>query len=146
MTTEFLGFDHIDTRVWSLAVTESFYDQLMPKLGLPRKRHAYVDENGDWFDAPDGERYNAVEYYEPKTSGAAVHFIGFIEDSSMQPVGTRIAFRIASPDDLAKWWTFLNSVGAINIERSADPVGYPAIFFEDPCGTKLEICCRQPEK
>ena len=59
----------------------------------------------------------------------------------MQPVKTRIAFRVASKEDLPQWTAFLESIGAVNIEPSASEE-YPAIFFEDACGTKLELCAR----
>jgi hypothetical protein len=45
---DFLGFDHIDTRVTSVAAVEPFYDQLMPMLGLSRKHYAFVDPQGEW--------------------------------------------------------------------------------------------------
>ena len=79
----FHGFDHIDTRVSALALVEPFYDRLMPELGMPRKNHAHVDENGDWHEPDEARPYNAVEYYEPIVSGGVVCFIGFIEDRAM---------------------------------------------------------------
>lgn len=145
MATEFLGFDHIDTRVTSLRVVQPFYDQLLPELGLTRKNYGYVDEGGEWCDAPDGVAHNVVEYCEPKKRGAAARFIGIIEDRNMTPVLTRIAFRIASEDDLGLWRERLVMMGARNIEPSASP-DYPAVFFEDPCGTKLELCARRPAR
>jgi len=141
----FQGIDHIDTRVWSISVVELFYDRLLPKLGLTRKRHAYVDDDGNWHDATNGRRYNAVEYYEDAVPGRVACFIGFIEDGAMQPVSTRIAFRVGSPAEIEKWLSYLPSIGAINIEPS-DSSDYPAIFFEDPCGTKLELVARHPEQ
>lgn len=144
MTENFHGFDHIDTRVSSLAAVESFYDRLMPALGLPQKRHAYVDENGDWHEPDDSRPYNAVEYYEPAVSGGVVCFIGIIEDCSMTPTRTRIAFRVSSAADLPRWHEVLTSIGAQNIEWSASLVQYPAIFFEDAVGTKLEVVARRP--
>ena len=137
----FGGFDHIDTRVQSVKSVEPFYDRLMPALGLPNKNYAFVDERGDWHDA-DATRYNAVEYREPPQSGRAVFFIGFIEDG--KPAGgTRIAFRMAQ-EDLDRWERELPDFGACNIEPSAEPENYPAIFFEDPAGTKLEFVARKP--
>jgi catechol 2,3-dioxygenase-like lactoylglutathione lyase family enzyme len=143
MATEFLGFDHVDARVTSLRDAEPFYDGLLPELGLTRKNHAYVDAHGEWGDVPDGAAHNVVEYYESKKPGAAARFIGIIEDRHMTPVLTRIAFRIASEAELGTWQERLASMGARNIEPSASP-DYPALFFEDPCGTKLELCARRP--
>ena len=133
----FLGFDHIDTRVRSLAAVEEFYDRLMPKLGLTRKRFAHVDAQGDWHDVSEERPYNTVEYAEESADSPA-RFIGFIEDPNMQPVATRIAFRVQR-GSLAEWETTLRSIGAQRIELSADPETYPAIFFEDASGTRLEL-------
>ena len=145
MARRFFGFDHIDTRVRSVKAVEPFYDKLMPELGLPRKRHAHVDAKGDWHEASEERPYNTIEYYEETTAGTTPFFIGFSEDVGMQPTLTRIAFRIESAADLNRWRALLVSIGAANIEDSASQE-YPAIFFEDAAGTKLEICARPPAK
>ena len=142
--TTFLGFDHVDTRVRSLAAVEPFYDRLMARLGLPRKKHSYVDEAGDWHALDAGRQYNVAEYFEEPQPGRAVFFIGFIEDAAMKPVLTRIAFRVPAPIDVDFWLTFLREIGAANIEPSSSLQEYPAIFFEDPAGTKLEVVARSP--
>jgi catechol 2,3-dioxygenase-like lactoylglutathione lyase family enzyme len=137
----FFGFDHIDTRVRSIAVVEPFYDRLMPELGLPEKLYSHVDAAGEWHEPTPDRPYNTVEYCETPSPGVVRHFIGFIQDTTMTPVQTRIAFRADSRDDLERWHRFLSAIGALRIERStADD--YPAIFFEDPAGTKLEIVAR----
>ena len=74
---EFLGFDHIDCRVRSLAAVEAFYDDLMPDIGLTEKRYAYVDAEGEWHKEFDN--YNAVEYYEPEHPTKPRRFMGLIE-------------------------------------------------------------------
>ncbi|MBV8601757.1 MAG: hypothetical protein JO359_09380, partial [Candidatus Eremiobacteraeota bacterium] len=84
MATNFYGFDHVDTRVRSLAAVEPFYDLLMPRLGLVRKRYANVDGD-EWSDAEPGGAYNAVEFYQERTGEGAPFFIGLIEDRAMQP-------------------------------------------------------------
>jgi hypothetical protein len=38
----------------------------------------------------------------------------------------------------------LEDAGACNIEPSAEMSAYPAVFFEDPAGTKLELVARRP--
>jgi catechol 2,3-dioxygenase-like lactoylglutathione lyase family enzyme len=144
LSDAFLGFDHVDTRVASVAAVEAFYDELMPKLGMPRKRYAFVDAGGDWHTVEAGQTYNAIEYYENAAAGQTPRFIGFIEDTSMPAVKTRIAFRVASPGHLTALADFLRSIGASNVELSADMDQYPAVFFEDPAGTRLELCARPP--
>ncbi|MGH7660637.1 MAG: VOC family protein [Vulcanimicrobiaceae bacterium] len=139
----FLGFDHIDTRVQSLAKVEPFYDRLMPLLGFTRKKLSYVDETNYWSDPkPDGT-YNTAEYYTSGTGNEAPFFIGFIERPDTAPTWTRIAFRVEDATD-PQWMVILRDIGGRNIEPSDDMSAYPAIFFEDPAGTKLEIVSRRP--
>ncbi|MBV8223455.1 MAG: hypothetical protein JO293_08860 [Candidatus Eremiobacteraeota bacterium] len=142
----FRGFDHIDTRVPSLARVEPFYDRLMTALGLPRKTHSFVDAAGDWHELTPGQAYNVTEYYEDVQPDRASFFIGFIEDPAMTPTKTRIAFRVKSPAELPKWELLLREMGACKIERSESMDDYPAIFFEDPAGTMLEIVARKAAK
>jgi catechol 2,3-dioxygenase-like lactoylglutathione lyase family enzyme len=141
---KFFGFDHIDARVPSLAAVESFYDQLLPALGLSRTKYSHVDERGDWYDLDGDHPANAKEYYEPAIPGEMASFIGIIEDRTMRPTRTRIAFRAASRNELDEWEPRLREWGAKNIEWCADMDAYPALFFEDPAGTKLELCVRNP--
>jgi len=141
---DFGGLDHIDVRVPSLAAVEPFYDALMPALGLPRKRYSHVDAQGEWLDVDAEHPYNTVEYFEPSSGERAAHFIGFIEDPKHPRNATRIAFRVVAPLDVAGWTARLQTCGARNIEPSDDVVAYPALFFEDPAGTRLELCARLP--
>src|SRR5579864_2197439 len=140
MMTRFQGVDHVDVRVTSLRRVQPFYDLFMPAIGLATKRNAYVDESGEWTDLPIGRAPNAVEYYEDAEPGRPARFIGIIEDAGMRPTRTRIAFAVVSGNDLDDWHGRLHEMGAQLIEWSVDPQTYPAIFFEDPCGTKLELC------
>jgi len=140
---EFAGFDHLDVRVRSLAAVEPFYDALMPLLGLPRKSYAFVDGD-EWTDLARPGGHNAVEYFEALVPGRTARFIGFIEDPAHVPPATRIAFRAAGPFDVGAWLRRLRALGAQTVEPSADTTSYPAVFFEDPAGTKLEICARLP--
>jgi hypothetical protein len=151
LMAEFLGFDHIDARVRSLPAVEPFYDLLLPALGLVHKTHSNVDDRGEWSDAAPGAAYNVSEYAEEQQPGRAPRFLGIIEDRAMTPVATRIAFALASDADLVRWRERLTEMGAVNVEPSAGSE-YPALFFEDPSGTKLELCARparltpQPER
>src|SRR5579872_577960 len=144
MSNGFLGFDHIDLRVRSLPAVEAFYDDFLPKLGLTRKRFAHVDAGGEWHEPNDERPYNAAEYYEEPKIGAAAFFIGVIEDLATLPTATRVAFRVASRADLDMWQRELASIGAVRVEPSAEMETYPALFFEDAAGTRLELCARRP--
>jgi catechol 2,3-dioxygenase-like lactoylglutathione lyase family enzyme len=138
MSVEFLGFDHCDCRVRSLETVESFYDDLMPVIGLTEKRCAYIDPEGEWHQ--DFDTYNVVEYYESEHPTKPRRFFGLIESPLHRNNDTRIAFRVTD-DQLALLYTVLERLGAQNIEESDDPA-YRAIFFEDPAGTKLEFIGR----
>lgn len=140
---DFQGYDHIDCRVRSLAAVEAFYDRLMPELGLPEKRRSFVDAAGDWHDVPENEEHNTVEYYEPARSDRARFFMGLIERADHVAGLTRIAFRV-SPERLLELEALLPQLGALAVERHADMAAYPAVFFEDPDGAKLEIVARLP--
>ncbi len=136
----FLGLDHVDVRVRSLSLVEPFYDALMPLLDLSEKRYASVDPSGEWRREFDD--YNVAEYYEPDEAGHVSRFVGFIEDPLHRNNDTRIAFRVA-PERLAEFEAVLRRIGAEQVETSRDPA-YPAVFFEDPGGTKLELVARLP--
>jgi len=142
---DFLGFDHADVRVASLAAVEAFYDALMPELGLPEKSYGYVDPNGDWHAPTEEHPYNTVEYHETLVPGESEHFIGFTEDRTMEATATRIAFRVATVADVERLRERVRELGAREIEVNDDFVAYPAVFFRDPGGTAIEICARWPK-
>lgn len=142
MSAVFHGFDHIDVRVKSLPAVELFYDALLAEIGLPRKRRSHVDADGEWREADDARPYNVAEYYEEPAPGKVAFFIGIIEDQKMQPTKTRIAFRLPSRDALDRLRVRLAQLGARKVEPSEDMESYPAVFFEDAVGTRLEICAR----
>ncbi len=145
MPQAFIGFDHVDVRVESLAAVEEFYDRLMPELGLATKTFSHVDAAGTWHAATRTLPYNTVEYFEPAARGESPRFIGFIEDPTMQPTRTRIAFRVASKAEVLAWEARLRSFGAHDVELDEEVDAYPAVFFADPVGTQLEICARLPK-
>ena len=143
MDASFLGFDHVDARVRSLARVETFYDALLPSLGLVDRTTSFVDADGLWHPSGPDERYNVVEYTEPPMPGHPSRFLGIIEDAGMEPVRTRIAFAVASKRAVLEWVPRLEALGACNIELDDDMDGYPAVFFEDAVGTRLELCARR---
>jgi catechol 2,3-dioxygenase-like lactoylglutathione lyase family enzyme len=137
---EFYGFDHVDCRVRSLAAVESFYDDLMPEIGLTEKRYAYVGADGEWHR--EFESYNAIEYYEPEHPTKPRRFFGLIEDPLHRNNDTRVAFRVEYKR-MNELIALLGKLGASNLELSAEMETYPGVFFEDPAGTKLELVGRE---
>jgi catechol 2,3-dioxygenase-like lactoylglutathione lyase family enzyme len=138
----FRGIDHIDLRVPALGAVETFYDALFAPLGLTRKTYAVVTFGGASWGEANAERYNAVEWHEENVTGRPPAFFGVIEEDGAQPARGRIAFAVEE-SSLDEWARRLPDIGAREIERS-DEDGYPAIYFTDPLGTRLELCARRP--
>lgn len=141
---EFLGFDHIDLRVPSLAAVEPFYRLLLPRLGLGRIKYSNVTHGGAAWDEGTAEAHNTVEFYEEGVVGRPARFLGIIEEHDAQPARGRIAFGVTA-DSLDDWERMLPQLGARDVERN-DQEWYPAIFFSDPTGTRLEVCARRPAR
>jgi catechol 2,3-dioxygenase-like lactoylglutathione lyase family enzyme len=135
----FYGYDHVDCRVRSLAAVESFYDELMPEIGLPDKQYAYVDSSGEWHDEFD--TYNAISYHEEPHPTMPTRFFDLVESPLHRNNETRIAFRVERKR-LHELAALLRRIGAESVDTSDIETDYPAIFFEDPAGTKLELIGR----
>ncbi len=139
----FVGIDHIDMRVPALGVVETFYDAFAQRLGLSEKSYAHVEFGGaSWKDATL-ESHNAVEYHTRRVPEPKTLIFGVIEEPSAQPSRTRVAFTVPE-DALDQWEHFLREIGAREIERG--DADYPAVFFTDPLGTRLEVCARRPSR
>jgi catechol 2,3-dioxygenase-like lactoylglutathione lyase family enzyme len=136
-----LGLDHVDMRVAALGAVERFYDAFADRLGLNEKRYAKVGFGGSSWEDGTPDDYNAVEYYAAPEPGRARLFFGVIEEVDAQPAKSRVAFAVPE-DELDEWARVLPGFGAREIERG-DPQ-YPAVFFTDPLGTRLEVCARRP--
>jgi|SRR5579862_4421413 len=119
-------FDHIDLRVPRLAEVAAFYESLLPALGFTRRK-------------------NMVEgWLEFEAEGDQItEFFGITESAAHVINENRIAFWAETPADVDRVAGVAARAGARNIE---DPMhyasGYYAVFFEDPCGNRLEVCHR----
>lgn len=122
-------FDHIDLRVRDLAAADAFYGVLLPALGFPTR----------------GVTSHCI-YYETLSDHPKPEFIGLIEDRAHTPNNTRIAFWCDTKDDVDALAVILIRIAAPNLEGpmfcSEYSPTYYAVFFDDPCGNRLEICCR----
>lgn len=126
---EIRHFDHIDLRVRDLAEAERFYGRLLPELGF-----SVASSSGEW------------SIYQIPGEGP-VAFFGFTAAANHQPNDNRIAFWAGSRAEVDRLAKVVEQAGGLNLEgpalwREYSP-GYYAVFFEDPSGNKLEICCRQ---
>lgn len=118
-------YDHIDLRAPRLADVAPFYEALLPALGFTRR----VPVEG-WLQFEAGGE-------------AAMEFFGVTESPDHLPNENRIAFRAESAADVDRIAKIAAGAGARNIEGPMDyEPGYYALFFEDPCGNRLEVCHR----
>ena len=123
-------FDHIDLRVRDFAVARKFYERLLPALGFTRDKS---DQEWGTFYA--------------ETDGVPTEFFGFTEDKNHRPNETRIAFWADTREEVNRITDVVRAAGGLNLEGPQVwpeyTAGYYALFFEDPDGNKLEVCCRQ---
>jgi predicted lactoylglutathione lyase len=121
-------FDHIDHRVRSLASVSGFYDALMPALGYTKRVAGQT----------------VIEYYHPDEVDP---FFGIHQHADHAPSRSRIAFAAQTRADVDRIGRLLASIGARKVEGPMDCPDYTqpyyAVFFEDPDGNKLEVCCRR---
>jgi predicted enzyme related to lactoylglutathione lyase len=121
-------YDHIDLRVPRLAEAAPFYEALLPALGFTRR----VSVEG-WL------QYEAA-------GRDATEFFGVTESPNHVANENRVAFWAQSASEVDHLAQAAAQAGALNIEgpMQYEP-GYYAVFFEDPCGNRLEICHRARE-
>jgi predicted enzyme related to lactoylglutathione lyase len=118
-------FDHIDLRVPRLREVADFYEALLPALGFSRR----VDVEG-WLE------------FEA-TDAAVTEFFGITESPGHVPNENRIAFWAESQADVDRIAKVAAASGARKMEGPMDyQPCYYAVFFEDPCGNRLEVCHR----
>ena len=122
---------HVDIRVRDRARSIAFYDAVLAALGHGKS------ESGDWVT------------YDPSPEAGAPGgdtWFGFTVDPDMRPNDTRIAFYAASSEDVERAAQAAADAGARNIEGPEYTYGpqYYAVFFDDPDGNKLEVCCYGP--
>jgi predicted enzyme related to lactoylglutathione lyase len=118
-------FDHVDLRVPKLAGVTAFYEALLPALGFSQK---VAVEGWLQFEA---------------AGDTATEFVGITESPAHVPNENRIAFWAKSAAEVDSLATVAARIGARNIEGPMDyEAGYYAVFFEDPCGNRLEVCHR----
>ncbi|MDQ2868092.1 MAG: VOC family protein [Verrucomicrobiota bacterium] len=121
-------FDHIDLRVRDGATAKKFYRALLPAIGFTENAG---DDDEWWFTAPG-------EGTQP--------FFGFIVDPQHRPNENRNAFWAESRAAVDRIAAIAREAGALRIEGPQIwpeySAGYYALFFEDPEGNRLEVCCR----
>lgn len=118
-------YDHIDLRVPRLSDVTEFYEVLLPHLGFTRR----VPVEG-WLQFEAEDQANDV-------------FFGITESPSHVANENRIAFWADSVSEVDRIADVARRAGARNIEGPIPyEAGYYAVFFEDPCGNRFEVCNR----
>ena len=119
------GFGHIDLRVRDAETALPFYEALLPALGFARRFHS--DEWKVW--AKTEPALPATEYF------------GFTESDAHVANENRIAFWVASRDDVERVAEVVTEAGAETSGPKEMPYGpgYYAVFFADPSGNRLEV-------
>lgn len=122
-------FGHLDLRVTSMTEAQPFYAVLLPELGFT---HEFP--GAEWKGwAADGELPSAA-------------YVALVEDAAHVPNANRVAFWAADREKVDRVARLIAGVGA---RITSGPQEYPeyggsyyAVYFEDPCGNKLEVVYR----
>lgn len=121
-------FNHIDLRVTDIKSALAFYSKFLPALGFT---NYYCDDEGSHiFGVTSGD--------------TPLPFFALNEARNHKPNANRIAFGVSTKEEVDRIAQVIKEAGAKNIEgpcecREYTP-SYYAVFFEDPCGNKLEVC------
>ena len=124
-------YDHIDLRVRNLSEARRFYEVLLPALGFTRD--ATIE---GWLQ------------FEVSGADGATEFFGVTESPLHVANECCVAFWADSTNEVDKLAEIAVRAGARNIEGPAHEIpqpgetGYYAVFFEDPCGNRFEVCHR----
>ena len=130
--------DHIDLRVKNLDVAAKFYAKFMPQLGFAHEKHE---------PAPKGSSDPDFHTFYSAGGGKPAEFFGLTAEKNHQPNDNRIAFWAETREKVDEIAKLVREAGGKNLEGpevvAEYTPGYYALFFEDPDGNKLEICCRE---
>jgi len=121
---------HVDVRVRDRARSKAFYDALLGALGFIRR------DSEQWTSYYDGGNQ--------APGPADFEWFGFTEDASAMPNSNRTAFVATSNEDVDRIAEVLRRIGANDVDgpNYDEGPGYYAVFFVDPDGHRLEVCCR----
>jgi predicted enzyme related to lactoylglutathione lyase len=121
-------FGHMDVRVSDLEAALAFYDELLPELGFTQRYHSDV--------------WKVWATDDPLPSAA---YFGITQSPGHTANENRIAFSVASADEVDRIAEIANSVGAAELS-GPKPMpygpGYYAVYFADPAGNRLEVYVR----
>jgi len=117
--------------VRSISEARPFYETLLPALGFTRD----VRIEG-WLQ------------FEAAGDDGVTEFFGVTESPQHVANECRVAFWVDSISEVDRLAKIAARAGARNIDGPAHEIpqpgetGYYAVFFEDPCGNRFEVCYR----
>ena len=125
---------HVDVRVRDRARAEVFYDRIFAILGGERTTGNHFTT---WSRTIEGGLTDGRESYD---------WFGITEDKNMIPGSARISFFAPDRATVDRLAAILPEIGASTIEWADGDYGaaYYAVFFLDPDGNPLELCCCEP--
>jgi predicted enzyme related to lactoylglutathione lyase len=120
------SYDHIDFRVRDVKRVARFYDALMPALGFSKIRK--------------GDRSRSYYNEDPEAP-----FFGLIQAIKSEPSRSRVAFAAPTRSQVDRVARVVRKSGGKEISgpERCYTQPYYAVFFEDPEGNRLEVCCRR---
>ena len=126
-------YDHVDIRVKDMEVALPFYTALLGALSFTGPERIVE---------PDGRVWQNFRFH---SGHLPCQYVGLTEEKSHRPSRNRVAFRAASRTRVGEIAEVVAGAGATNLEG---PVACPeyseryfAVFFADPSGNRLEVCC-----
>lgn len=119
-------YSHVDIRVRDRARAIAFYDDLLGVLGLQR-----------------GETKPEHEWVSYSRHDGTEQWFAFTEDKTARPGDNRVAFAAPTREVVDIAARVARALEAKHVEGPEEAYGpdYYAVFFEDPDGNKLEVCC-----
>ena len=126
---EINGVAHIILRVSRFQECVSFYDALMPRLGLQA-----VHRSDDYVYYVGGRTAFGIRPPAPDVAGHA--------HQELAPGLDHLCFRARSRDDVDELYRFLPALGAELVrapEEGPWAPGYYSLSFRDPEGIRLEV-------
>ena len=114
----------------------------MPGTGPSRKRSRTSTTPAIGTNAPAEHTYNAIEFLKTRSRTEPHVFVGFIERCDHVPARRVSLFASTRPHVGIE--SFLQRLARATSNAPRTSMAYPAIFFEDPSGTKLELVARAP--
>ena len=122
-------FGHMDIRVTDMETAMPFYSAVLPSLGLTREYH--------------GAKWKVFASEDPLPRTA---YFAITEDPNHRPNANRIAFWAENREQVDQIAEVLREV---NAKITSGPQLFPeysntyyAVYFEDPCGNRLEVVHR----